>query len=82
MASLSTRVGRFMSVVKLIEHSAWVCGAGGTTGATMVTLVLALAVWPLSSDTLQVMPTAPVGAPAEENSAVVPLPVTEPAEAV
>ncbi len=48
----------------------------------MVTLVGELAEWPLSSDTLHVIPTAPVGAPAEEYSAVVPLPVTVPAEAV
>ena len=47
----------------------------------MVTLVLADAVWPLSSETLQVIPTAPVGAPAEEYSAVVPVPVTVPAVA-
>jgi hypothetical protein len=47
----------------------------------MVTLVFAVAVCPLSSATLQVIPTAPVGAPAEENVAVVPLPLTEPAEA-
>jgi hypothetical protein len=47
----------------------------------MVTLVLAVAVWPLSSETLHVIPTAPVGAPAEENVAVVPVPLTEPADA-
>ena len=47
----------------------------------MVKLVEELAVWPLSSETLQVIPTAPVGAPAEEYAAVVPLPVTVPAEA-
>ena len=83
MASLSTRVGRFVSVEKLIEHSACVFGAGGDIAEpVIVTLVFALAVWPLSSDTLQVIPTAPVGAPAEEYSAVVPLPVTVPAEAV
>ena len=80
MASLSTRVGRFLSVAKLMEHSACVCGGGGV-GATMVRLVLAVAVWPLSSETLHVMPTAPVGAPAEEYSAVVPLPVIVPAVA-
>ena len=40
----------------------------------MVTVVLALAVWPLSSDTLQVIPTGPVGAPVEEYVAVVPVP--------
>ena len=50
-------------------------------GATMVRLVFAVAVWPLSSDTFQVMPTVPVGAPADEYSAVVPLPVTVPAVA-
>ncbi len=65
LASLSTRVGRLVSVAKVIEQSACVFGAGGTTGATIVTLVVALAVWPLSSDTLHVIPTAPVGAPAE-----------------
>ena len=47
----------------------------------MVKLVEELAVCPLSSETLQVIPTVPVGAPAEEYSAVVPLPVTVPAEA-
>src|SRR5580698_7685225 len=82
LASLSTRVGRFLSVEKLIEQSACACGCGGGGGASIVTVVLALAVWPLSSDTLHVTSTAPVGAPAEENSAVVPLPETDPAEAV
>ena len=38
-------------------------------------------VWPLSSVTVQVMPTAPVGAPTEEKVAVFPLPLIEPAEA-
>ncbi len=47
----------------------------------MVRFVLAETVWPLSSETLQVMPTAPVGAPAEEYLAVVPVPVTVPAVA-
>ena len=81
MASLSTRIGRFLSVEKLMEHSACVFGAGGTYGAVIVKLVDELAEWPLSSDTLHVIPTAPVGAPAEEYSAVVPLPVTVPAVA-
>ena len=76
-------MGRLASVEKLIEQSADECGAGGGAGgAEMVTVVFAVAVWPLSSATLQVIPTSPVGAPAEANSAVVPLPVTEPAEAV
>ena len=44
----------------------------------MVTLVFAVAEWLLSSLTLQVIPTTPVGAPVEENSAVVPVPVTVP----
>ncbi len=48
----------------------------------MVIVVFAVAVWFLSSETLHVMPTAPVGAPAEEYSAVVPVPVTVPAVAV
>jgi hypothetical protein len=47
----------------------------------MVTLVLALAVWFLSSATLQVIPTGPVGAPVEEKVAVVPLPLIVPAAA-
>ena len=46
----------------------------------MVTVVLSVAVWPLSSDALQVIPTAPVGIPVEENVAVVPLTLTVPAE--
>ncbi len=41
----------------------------------MVRLVWLVAVCPLSSETLQVMPATPVGAPAEEYSAVVPVPV-------
>jgi hypothetical protein len=48
----------------------------------MVTLVLAVAIWPLSSDTLQVMPVAPVGAPVEVKVAVVPVPLMAPAAAV
>ena len=47
----------------------------------MFTVVLPETECPLSSDTLHVTDTAPVGAPLEENSAVVPLPETEPAEA-
>jgi hypothetical protein len=47
----------------------------------MVTLVLAFAVWPLSSATLQAIPTFPVGAPVEEKVAVAPLPLMEPAAA-
>ena len=58
-----------------------VFGAGGTYGAVIVKLVVELCECPLSSETLHVMPTAPVGAPAEEYSAVVPLPVTVPAVA-
>src|SRR5580658_1422987 len=81
LASLSTRVGRLVSVAKLIEHSACVFGAGGTYGAVIVKLVDEFTECPLSSDTLHVIPTAPVGAPAEEYSAVVPLPVTVPAVA-
>ena len=66
-----------------MEHSACVCGGGGGGGgATMVRLVLAETVWPLSSETLHVMPMAPVGAPDEEYSAVVPVPVTVPPVAV
>ena len=44
----------------------------------MVTEVFAVAVCPLSSDTLQVMPTAPVGAPVELKVAEVPVPLMEP----
>jgi hypothetical protein len=47
----------------------------------MVTLVFAVAVWPLSSDTLQVIPVVPVGAPVEEKTAVLPLPLPCPAAA-
>jgi hypothetical protein len=47
----------------------------------MVTPVLAVAVCPLSSLTVQVMPTAPVGAPVEEYVALEPVPLTEPAVA-
>src|SRR5580698_9270191 len=77
LASLSTRVGRFVSVEKLIEHRACACGCGGGGGASIVTVVFALAECPLSSATPHVTSTAPVGAPAEENCAEVPLPVTE-----
>ena len=48
----------------------------------MVTVVFADAIWFLSSETPHVIPTAPVGAPAEEYAAVVPVPVTVPAVAV
>src|SRR5579863_1611490 len=83
LASLSTRSGRFASFEKLIEHSACDLGAGGGGGgARMVIVVLADAIWFLSSDTPHVIPTAPVGAPADEYSAVVPVPVTVPAVAV
>ena len=47
----------------------------------MVTLVLAMAVWPLSSDTLQVIGVTPVGAPVEEKDALLPVPLIDPAEA-
>jgi len=42
------------------------CEERSNYGGVMVTVVLLVAVWPLSSDTLQVIPTAPVGAPVEE----------------
>ena len=42
---------------------------------------VALAVCPLSSVTVQVTVVVPVGAPAEENVAELPVPLTEPAEA-
>ena len=73
-------------MAKLIEQRAWVCGTGGTYGAVMVTVLAALmvadALCPLSSVTVQVMLTGPVGAPTEEKIAVFPLPWIEPAEAV
>jgi hypothetical protein len=47
----------------------------------MVTAVCAVAVWLLSSFTVQVIPTEPVGAPTEEKFAVAPLPLIEPAVA-
>jgi hypothetical protein len=43
-----------------------------------VTLVLAVAVCPLSSDTLHVIATGPAGAPAELKTAVEPLPLIVP----
>jgi hypothetical protein len=47
----------------------------------MVTVALAVAVWPLSSDTLQVICAGPAEAPVEEYVAVVPLPLIVPLEA-
>jgi hypothetical protein len=47
----------------------------------MFKLAFAVAVWPLSSDTLQVICTGPLGAPVDEYVAVVPLPLIVPAEA-
>ena len=70
-----------MSFSKAIEQRAWVCKTGATSGPVRVTLVLAVAIWPLSSDTLQVIPTGPVGAPVEEKTAEGPLPLMAPAAA-
>src|ERR1035437_9011202 len=81
LASLSTRVGRALSLLKPSEQSALTCGTGGGGGNRMVTEVLAVAVCVLSSVTLQVIPTGPVGAPTELNSAMVPLPPMVPAAA-
>src|SRR5215469_3785518 len=78
LASLSTRVGRFLSLANETVHRACACGTGGGGGATISTDVFAVAVCPLSSVTVQVIVTVPVGAPVEENAAVVPLPLTEP----
>jgi hypothetical protein len=47
----------------------------------MFTLVFAVAVWLLSSVTVQVMLAVPVGAPAELNTAAEPLLVTLPLDA-
>ena len=42
----------------------------------MVTVVVDEVLWPLSSDTLQVIVVGPVGAPVEEKLAVLPVPFT------
>ena len=47
----------------------------------MVTEVFDDALWPLSSATLQVIDAGPVGAPVEEKDAVLPVPLTVPADA-
>ncbi len=44
----------------------------------MVTTVLAVALWPLSSETLQVTGISPGDAPAESNVAEVPVPLMVP----
>src|SRR6202453_4743748 len=79
LASLSTRAGRRASRSKLIEQRALVVGAGGGGGAFTVTVVLADAVCPLSSTTLQVTVIVPGAAPVVLSVAVEVLPDTEPA---
>src|SRR5580658_9381753 len=63
LASLSTRVGRFLSLSKVIEQSEETVGAGGAGGASIVTGAVALAVCPLSSVTVQVTVAVPGAAP-------------------
>ena len=85
LASLSTRAGRRLSRSKFTEQRLDVVGAGGGGGgggAMTVTVVVAEAVWPLSSTTLHVTVIVPGAAPAVDSVAVVPLPVTEPADAL
>jgi hypothetical protein len=79
---LSTRVGRFVSRSKLTVHRLDVVGAGGGGGgggAITVTLVVADAVLPLSSTVLHVTVIEPGAAPALDNVAVAPVPLTDPA---
>src|SRR6185437_14431307 len=80
-ASLSTRVGRRLSWLNWMEHSVCTFGAGGGGGACTSTVVVEDAVWPLSSDTLQVTVIVPAGAPVVANVAVFPVPLIDPAEA-
>ena len=68
-------------LAKVIEQSDEMVGTGGAGGASIVTGAVALAVCPLSSVTVQVTVAVPVGAPAEEKVAELPVPLTEPAEA-
>ena len=82
LASLSTRVGRRLSRSKLTEQRLLVVGAGGGGGALTVTVVVADAVWPLSSTTLQVTVMVPGAAPAVVSVAVEVLPLIEPAVAL
>src|SRR5215472_7339590 len=81
LASLSTRVGRFVSLSNATEHRACACGTAGGGGATISTAVFALTVCPLSSLKLQVIATLPVGAPVEEYAAEAPLPLMVPVAA-
>ena len=64
-----------------MEQSACVCGCGGGGGASIFSDVFDDALWPLSSATLQVIETGPVGAPVDEYEAELPLPLMVPAEA-
>ena len=76
LASLSTRTGRRRSRVKLRLQSGCVCGAV-TTGAVMMTSVVALAVCPRSSTRLQVTVMVIGLKPAVVRTAVGPeLPIT------
>ena len=82
--SWASSVGKKMLCSARRDSSRAISGEGAAAaggGAVMVTLVLAVAVWFLSSDTLQVIVTVPAGAPAELNVAVASVPVTVPAAA-
>src|ERR1700728_1336790 len=80
LASLSTRVGRALSLSKVMVQRLWVTGAGGGGGAFSVTVVCDEAVWPLSSTTLQVtVIVVPGAAPVVDNVAVPVFPLMDPA---
>jgi len=75
---LSTLTGRRASRSKCTAHRSLVVGLAVSTGAATVTVVVAEAVWPLSSATLHVMVIGPTIAPAVERVTVESVPVIEP----
>src|SRR6476646_7546203 len=81
--SAKPRSGRFSFGRAVGKKTLWSVrdgggGGGGGGGASIVTLVFADAVCPLSSATLQVICTGPGDAPVDANVPVVPLPLTVP----
>src|ERR1700679_2740551 len=76
LASLSTRVGRALSLSKVMEQRFCVTIGAGGGGALRLTLVCDEAVWPLSSTTLHVtVIVVPGAAPAVESVAEAVLPL-------
>src|SRR5262245_54773322 len=82
LAALSTRATIRLKLIELIwDASGGAGGGGGGGGACTVTLAVSEAVRFLSSETLQVTLTVPGAAPAVFKVAVLPVPLTVPAEA-